>query len=244
MEYITLLDAEAVVRQRCDLEDTNEYVTSAEIRGLISASYKRLWALLAEADPDRYVRRYSLQGSGSSSLPGQYLGTHAVWYYDGSDLHEVPRVYGLDVRDYENSDSALTGANVSYNRLRPQFGYTFRREISGSVWYTNLLILPDNDTSSTFYHDFIMQPNSLTSDSSTIETFNGFEEYIYSEVCMRLYQKQDLNASHWAAERQEQIDKIEALRELRNATETGRVRRVGHYAPGDHVSYSGRRRRR
>lgn len=238
MEYITLLDAEAVVRFRCDLEDTNEYATSGEIRGLIAASYKRLWALLAEADPERYVRRTTLTGTGEHTLPGQYLGTHKIWYVDGGTLYEVPRLYGQDVADYESSSSTLTGANINYTSARPQFGYTFRRFLDGSSYLPHLVLFPTN-TTATFYHDWVMQPNSLTSDSSVIETFNGFEEYIYAEVCMRLYKKQDLNESSWRQERQEQIDKIEALRELRNSSETGRIQRAGHYGPGDHSSYAG-----
>jgi len=202
----TLAQLRSRAAERADMTvSSTSFVTTSELNGYLSASYARLYNMLADAEPERFVTTAvvnAVTGTATYAVPADHYRTMGVDYRVNAT--DWTSLYRLNLRE-RNRYAAGTG------------GRAFAYLLSGG----NLVLYPAPTTGQTYRHLYLPTPADLTGqvDAYTVDGISGFEEFLVLDAAIKMLHKQNVNASHLIAERQYLIDEIREMATDRIAAE-------------------------
>jgi hypothetical protein len=158
------------VRQRSNNEYTNgQFVTDAELTGLINVAYKDLYGTLVEHSLHRAESTDTITATGATS------------YSLEADLYAVLNVYlvesGRRTRLPRHSDRLKPGT------LDVGTAQSYRVRGSSIVFYPT-------PASGTYEVDYIPVPSDLSAGSDELDGVLGWEEYVVLDVAIKVLRKE------------------------------------------------------
>lgn len=211
----TLAQVRTRIRQRSNNEHTNgQFVTDAELTGLINVSYKDLYGTLVDFSLHRAETTYTVTADGSSSyaLPVGLYAVLNVYRVDNGCRTRLPRH-----SDRQRPDANNSGPAASY-RMR------------GSS-----IVFDTVPSSGTYEIDYIPSPGDLSADADTLDAVLAWDEYVVVDVAIKVLQKEGSleEAAMLMQERERILRRIENQANAAEFTESRVVEDVRDYRQRD-----------
>lgn len=232
-DAVTRLVLLTTIRERLDMVGST-YITDTEFNGWIDNSTRKLYDLLVDARGEDYYTTYAPFFAGTVANTTDYaLNTicgsnnfyklRGVYLKDGAAAtdarHEMTKV-GLDemvrLPALLGASRGWVGSGGKSNVYYCIFGDTIRfhpappTEYRGEIWYIPPFV-------------------GYSSDSSTVDAVNGWDDYIIADVCCKGGTKEERDISDFTAEKQEALERIGRCRNQRDRFQVYRVRDVQNY---------------
>ena len=209
---VTLANLRLQVRQRADMVNST-FVTDAEFNQYINNSATALYDLLIQKFGNEYYLS-TASISTTSSVDSYNLPTD-FYKLIGVDM----LISGLDyvsLRPFMFSERNMNNANVS----RTIYGIPdVRYRLVGS----QIRLSPVPNAANTLRLWYIPNLPEMSSDSSTTDGVNGWEEFIVVDAAIKALQKEESDVSVLIAQKQGLIKRIEEAAENRDAGSGDRV---------------------
>jgi hypothetical protein len=209
---ITVSELITRIRQRTDNEHTDgDFVTDAELIGLIRVSYQYLYGCLVRygIHQTEKVRQILASGALDYPLPDDHLSMLAVFRLDADERTPLSR-HDHTVRPSTTSVSPSCGADT-YRLMNERIQFN---PIPASGTY-EVLYVPRakalNDT-------------DLDATTDTIDGVNGWEEFIVVDVSIKVLQKEKMETGDLKEERAQLLANIKDEAASRDLTESWKVR--------------------
>lgn len=187
---ITLAQMRTRVRERADMKNSS-FVEDSELNQYINASYQELYDILVTSFEDYYT------------LPPVSFSLSSTDYYElPSDFYKLRGV-----------DAAIN--NGDYYTMSP-FDFA-RRNRQGQSMYrldyvqfdknyriigNRIYITPSERAQGDYRIWYIPQATVLTSDTSTLDGINGWEEYVVVDAARKCLAKEESDTSFMIAEKE------------------------------------------
>lgn len=177
----------ANIRRKAD-KPSSVRPTDADLNAMIDTSWSHLWDVITEAEPERYVRAADISvvsGTRSYDLPSTFYKNMGVAVVDTDKLdgYTVLDKYEFSERydDRYSSDKTFTRYNIQY----------------GKIWFH-----PTPGWTDTVRLEFIPYAEEWD-DNSTIDTINGWTEWVELDVCADLKSLDEEDPSYFLLKRQQ-----------------------------------------
>lgn len=200
-----------LVRQRADIINDTVRHTDAMLNQYINDGLKRLQALWLKKGLVKIqrIQDLSITGATDYALPTDYLATVGVWYVDGES---TTRLRHMD--DIERAlKVSLTGDNASRYRIF-ELG-----EATGNDLTDKRIELYPNPSSGTYKHVYVPFL-SFSADTDVLDDGLGWHEYIVLDAAIKVYHRDNLDASQFLMEREKLERQIEDEAEARDLNTT------------------------
>lgn len=194
---VTLSEIRTQVRQRANQENS-QFVTDAELNGYINASAYELYDLLVE----KYASAY-------------YYKNYVFSLTSGTNEYDLP----ADLYKLFGAEMILSGDyRVTMQRFnwgdRNKFNLTGLVNSSGtsplySIVGKKMRLMPNPQSSYQISIDYVPFMIKMVADSDTMESFNGWEEYVVVDAAIKCMTKEESDPSILMAEKQGLINRIE-----------------------------------
>lgn len=215
----TLAQIQTRIRQRSNNEYTNgQFVTDAELTGLINVSYKHLYGTLVEHSMHRSETTYTITATGAATydLPDNLFSLLNVFRYENARYR-----YRLSRFSDRMKPGPADQGDASHYRVR------------GSA-----LVLWPNPTSGTYEVEYIPIPEDLSADDDELDGILGWEEWVVLDVSSKVLVKEGSleEAQLCMQERDALLRKIEDQANLAEFSETRVIENVrggGYRDEGD-----------
>lgn len=204
--------------QRTNKEDSTLY-TNQELNSMISQSYKELWDILAQkfgddyfvASPYTYTTGQNVQ---LYPLPADFkalLGVEVALNPQDPNSWITVRPFEFIQRNLWNYPNVYTFYGVTNMRYR----------LNGS----NIMIVPITQSGQTLRIWYVPRPNQLINDTDTVDAIAGWEEYIISDVCIKMLVKEESleQAEAFNMQKMALLKRIEEASENRNLADAETV---------------------
>jgi hypothetical protein len=191
----------AGTRQRADMENT-QFVTDAELIGYLDNAYRRLYTMIVDSFDNWYVAPLFpiplIAGQSEYDLPTD------MFKLLGVDLASGSRKYTLQPWSLAERNRLNTTGWVE----KP-----FRYILVGS----KIRVLPTPDaTSESLEIIYVPSPAELTA-NSTVEVWNGWDEYIMIEAAILCKQKEESDPTVLVMQREKVEKMIQDTMRVRDA---------------------------
>lgn len=197
---ISLSTLRSRAQKRADMENSN-FVTDAEWNEYINSAYKELYDILVMKFEDHYVTE-----SATSTV--------AV----GSDSFAVPsdfyKVLGVDVLRAGTAGSVTARweklDRFNFNERNRSYDERYRRGLVRPYARYRILqdtvkLVPSDNVDGTYRVWYVPVPTEMTLDADTIDTENGYEEFIILEAAKKAATKEENYELVQALEQQKQF---------------------------------------
>lgn len=223
-QTVTLSAVRTLVRQRTDTENTT-FVSDTELNSYINDSASELWDLLIQA----YGEDYFTTSTDIATTPNQeYISIptgvyqiKGVFSYTttGSDRVRAPltRQTLTDML----SDQRSPGWSVSSGYCDATY-----RVVADRIYFAPLPTAAQN-----LELWYIPTFPRLSSDSSTFDAYNGWQEYVVADVCIKVAQKDQADVSVFAAQKSAMLERINRMKTERDAFQTNYVQNLNNMWP-------------
>ncbi len=160
-------------KRLADMENS-DFVTDAEWRAYLSASYARLYNRLANAGLAPVESTQSITGTGVAtySLPTDWLGTIRIDYLE-SGSRPVPLVKMSTRNEHEWDTGQAASQACAYRIAKP-----------------NIKLLP-KPSGGTYRHLYIPVPADLDDDTDTVDGVSGWEDLLVIEAAIAAKMKEE-----------------------------------------------------
>lgn len=177
----TLAQLRERVRQRADMVNSL-FVSDSELNQYISDSYTELYDLLVLKFEDYYLEEYTASvasGASSIDLPTNFYKLRAVDFAEGDNSWTTLRPFNFMDRNNENVARGYYGSN--YPRYR--------------VMGNKLLLSPTECAPGNYKLWIVPRATALTTDASTVDGVNGWDDYIVVDAAIKCLQKEESDVS-------------------------------------------------
>ncbi len=221
-------------RQRANKENSQFY-TDQEMISMVSQSYKELYDKIITAYGDDYY----------VATPYTYTtGQNQQLYPLPSDFYKLLLCeVALNPQD-PNSFVTLKQFNLiqknlfNYPNQYTMYGITnLRYRLNGN----NLMLVPQTQGNQTIQIWYAPRPNQLISTTDLVDGVSGWEEYIVSDVCIKMLAKEESDVSIFAAQKGELNRRLDEMAKNRNLGEPQTVSdsKYRNFSWGDDGNNSG-----
>lgn len=191
-------------RERVEMENT-DYVTDAELKGILSTGYGELYSVLVASGMRYFVSDQTINGDGQASgfaLPNDYLSTASVWYVRGNSSTNE-RLTPLD--------EIMQQERHLWPGVRPAQVY-----ILGQA---EIELLPIPPMGKEYRHQYVPQPPDLSSaddmDTVDVVTPDG-EAFLDAYLQVDMLAKEESDVTGAVAKRQRALQRLEEWSVLRS----------------------------
>lgn len=187
----TLSSLRTRVRERADMKNSN-FVEDSELNQYINSSYQELYDILVTSFEDYYTLppvSFSIaSGSNYYTLPTDFYKLRGVDAKLDSDNYYTMQPFDFANRNkFNQSLLVLNSANY----------YKQYRIVGGRLYIT-----PEDNASGDYRIWYVPRATTLTSDSSTLDGINGWEEYIVVDAARKCLDKEESDTSALAQEKE------------------------------------------
>ena len=169
---VTWTNGLARIRELADIEGTSgvAYMSDAKLLAYANASRGVWHGMVCQADPERYATSGDITATGAASysLPADYFATLFVEEVDGTNRRELSRLMPHERNKFGNAAGDGQGYWV--------FGGTIR-----------LVPIP---ASGTYRHWYVTHAEEFATGSDTVDGVNGWEEWIWLDVAIKVLLRQ------------------------------------------------------
>lgn len=231
---VQLIDLRAAVRQATDIQSELARFPDAEINGYVNRGIAQLHVKLVAARGQGFQETTTTL----STVISQELYTLPATFLEVVNVFMVIDGARRIIRTYEEMETdGLRTSNVGYDWCKQPF-----YRLSGD----QMSILPTPATVQTINIKYIPSAVVLTTDTSTLDGIDGFEEYVigYAGQLVSTKQGDDGRMAMMMQQQQQALANILAIQKARNAAEAPRMvdvkggdwwsnrRRMGRYGRG------------
>lgn len=174
---VTWTNGLARIRELADIEGTSgtAYMSDAKLLAYANASRGVWHGMVTQADPQRYATSTDITATGAASyaLPSDYFATLFVEEVDGTTRRELEHIMPRERNKWGNDTGDAEGYWV--------IGSTVR-----------LVPLP---SSGTYRHWYVTHAEEFSTGSDTVDGVNGWEEWIWLDVAIKVLLKQRSDVS-------------------------------------------------
>ncbi len=210
---VTLSTLRTRVREQAEMESST-FCSDAEINRYISSSYTRLYGLLVQADPERYLREETFTGTGSATefaVGSDYLGTLRIDYnVPGGTKVPLDRIFSKEIA-YRTTGS--TGVSTAWHPIYNTSTPTTQK----------IRLIPTAESGSTYTHCYIVAPASLSADGDLVDGVAGWEEYIVLDAAIKCRIKEGTPVADLERQRADIRFDLDAMIEARSVSDAGHV---------------------
>ena len=195
-------------KSRADMEES-DFISDSEWNTIIYDSVCALVELVSRQNQDHYLEEVTLTASGldTMDLP--------------SDLLEVRGMDEKNGDSYQTMEPFMLAERNKYsNPLYPFMSdrkSSFRYRLQGA---SKVRVVPRATSTSEFRLWYTPSPTPFASDLSSIEVFNGWDEWVVLDVAIKALGKEQSDASHLLMERKIVENRIMEAAQRRQ-TDTG-----------------------
>ena len=202
---VTFTELQSRVRSIADQELNSNFVDDTELEETINESVGLWHSMVSAADPERFGATQSITGDGSASysLPADYLASLGVDIQRNSTRWEPLDHYSVTERHF--FEETTTG---------DAFGYR--------IFGDQLYLLPA-PSSGAYRHLYVTHADVLSAGGDTVDGVNGWETWIIYDAAIKLYIKEQADASQLMAERNKVEVEIRKAAQDRDFSNAGRV---------------------
>lgn len=217
----TLLQVRQQIRQRTETENSG-FVTDAELNTYINSSAKELYDLMISAYGNDYFCSIApfvittVMNQTHYDLPADFYKLLGVDLVLGANRIIKLRPFQFNERDKFQSGghwSAVLGNDGPRYKLS-----------ANKIQFT-----PYPGGSNTVHLWYIPLPADVAIDTDELNTLNGWEEYVILDVCIKVMNKMDLDPSAFMAQLAKVTQRIEKMKEDRDAGMSFRVSDVNQF---------------
>lgn len=187
----TLLQLRTEVLQRANLENSDNFATSAEVNGLINDSVKAWRDLIIENRGQDFFTadtNFPLTGATGYVLPSDFYQALSIFYQDGDTLLPLQPFSLVDLPRLSNIQGNVP---VAYRLLN-----------------TEITFLPFTASGYTVQVSYVPFFTDLALDADTLEVYNGWSEWIVLDAAMKLLEKESTDTSQLAARLQRTEERL------------------------------------
>jgi hypothetical protein len=178
---VTWTNGLARIRELADIEGTSGegYMSDAKLLAYANASRGVWHGMVAQADPERYATSEDITATGAASynLPADYYASLYVEEVDGDSRRELTKAMPHERNNWGNGagDAAAYWVVGSTIRLVPK------------------------PASGTYRHWYVQHAGEFSTGSDTIDGVNGWEEWVWLDVAIKVLLKQRSDISQLVA---------------------------------------------
>lgn len=211
--------------------ENSGFITDAEFNTYINSSWKELYDLLVSAYGNDYFANpnpfaISVQNNVKLyDLPSDFYKLIGVDLVLGTN-----RILKLRPYQFNERDQYQTGAY--WSSVIGNFGPRYR------IVKNKIEFVPVADGAWTINLWYIPTANNLVLDTDVMDGVNGWEEYVILDVCIKALNKQDLSPMAFVYQKKDMKERIEGMKENRDAGMSFRVSDVNSMDYLDDISYS------
>lgn len=184
----TLVNLRLRIRERSDQVQTNQFVSDAELNRYINASYREYYDIVLESHADHYL-----------AAPVSFTLAAGVSSYALSNLTSFYRLRGIDRVEGTEYISIRRYNNQERNDVR---------KLSYRVMGSTIYFQPASAAAGSYRAWYIPEPTALTSDSDTVDGFNGWEEWIVCDVANKISAKAEEDVGPFVRDRDRIAERI------------------------------------
>ena len=193
MALVTLSDLRTRTRQRSDMVNS-QFISDSELNSYINAAAAELWDICVQASDDFGTLQLIAQITASPYvLPTNLYRLRGVDLYMDDSMYRPVRPFNFTERN--NWQLPLV------NPYMPPVRYQI---VADKLWLT-----PEQNAPGQYRLWYVETMPLLTTDSSTFDGQNGFEEYVITDAAIRCLEKEESDTS--AFERQKLALKTRVL---------------------------------
>jgi hypothetical protein len=177
---VTWTNGLARIRELADIEGTTgvAYMSDAKLLAYANASRGVWHGMVAQANPERYSTSEDITATGAASynLPADYYASLYVEEVDGDNRRELQRLMPNERNRFGNGTGDACGYWIIGGTLR----------------------LVPKPTSGTYRHWYVQHAEEFATGSDTVDGVNGWEEWIWLDVAIKVLLKQRSDISQLA----------------------------------------------
>lgn len=199
-DSVLISDIITLAKQLADMENTN-FISATEWLRYADQSYRKFYSLVTTLYEDYNVSSYdytTVADTDEYTLPTGFLKVRLV------------ELYGVTPRPMTLREWTLTEKNrLAYSVT----GYPIRFSVYGNT----LRLMPPPKGPYQVKLWYIPTATAITSDSQSVEVYNGFDTYIALDMAIRARNKEESDVSALMAERAEMKQMLEETLRGRDA---------------------------
>jgi len=204
---VTLATMRSRVRQRADMEES-EFVQDSELNQYINSSYQELYDILVTSFEDYYtlppVSFTIATSTDYYTLPADFYKLRGVdASLDGSTYYYTLMPFDFLNRNRNNDNLIAADYSATDRKYR----------IVGSRIY----VTPADNAPGSYRIWYVPSATVLTSDSSTLDGINGWEEYVVVDAARKCLDKEESDTRALVVEKEALRQRIIAASARRDA---------------------------
>lgn len=224
MELITVATLKTQIREAANMENS-QFVSDNELLRYIDMSYAKLYDMLVES----FENYYTLGPIAVTVSTGNTIPYPADFYkLVGLDMNFGGSFYPLKSFEFQER-----GRWVNANKL----AYVGIINAAYKLLSTGIVLYPESSAVGQYRYWYIPRRTSLTSDTSTVDGVNGWQQYIVIDCAIKCLQKEESDVSALMAEKNEMIERIRSMATKRDASSPRKISDVTNNYMG--FSYGG-----
>lgn len=201
-DLITVSSIKTQARQKADMENS-EFVSESELLGYINSSYAKLYDLLVASHADYYITSTSetITTGNVITIPTDFYKLKGLDVQLSGDFVTVSK---FNFRDRNRITNGFNRAALQTNKRY--------RVLAGEIH-----ILPEDDAVGTYKLWYTPRLTRLLLDTDTLDSINGWEEYIIVDVAIKMLLKEESDTSSLQIALREQEARVEAMSQTRDS---------------------------
>lgn len=225
MASITLAQLREFARERADQQyvsgtpEADKFITDSELNGYVNRSIEELYDLIISCyGTDYYADHYDIDldpGTESYALPTAFYQLLGVDLEINSNMRYTLKPFMFQ----ERNDFRNYPANTYQ-------GPAYRYHLRGN----NIIFQPTPTTGNTAIIWYIPLAIILSSDSDTMDGFNGWEEYVIVDAAIKMTLKQEGSVEELYRAKDDLVKRIKAMADNRDSGFPQRVQDVDGYS--------------
>lgn len=212
MSAVTLATYRDRVRQRADMEHST-FISDAELNGYINSSIAELYDILVQKfGNDYYYNELSFSlvaGTDAYDLPADFFKVLGVDLLIAGNQYATIKPFMYSERNFYANVVVRSSLGIQPMRYR----------IRGS----KIVIRPIPMGTQTIRLCYVPLPLELTTDASTFDGINGWEEYVVADAAMKCLMKEESDITQVLQMKMALLQRIESAAENRDIGSAQRV---------------------
>ncbi len=198
METVTLATLKTQVKEAANMENSS-FISDAELTRYIDMSYAELYDLLVATFEDYYAigpTEFTISTGNTQALPADFYKLIGIDCKFGSSWYPIKRF-----------EMAERGRWVNANKL----AYVGLINIGYRIVGSNIVMYPESSVKGTYRYWYVPKRTDLTTDASTLDGVNGWQEYVVIDAAIKCLRKEESDVSVLMAEKEQIKKRIEAM---------------------------------
>ena len=208
--------------------ENSQFVSDSEVNEWLDQRVAQLYDLLVSSDSDRYVVEDTVTTTSSAQPPWTVLLPTNFYILRGVDLVRGQQRYPLDTYALQERGAGTTVDGWPYFDRTSLRYRVANNALDGTLAALHFDRNPGNSTLVVYY---VPNPPRLEEDSSELDGFAGWEEWVVYKVAINILAKEESDTStleRQCMELEQRIKRMSAMRDAGAASRVADVRNLSY----------------